>query len=219
MRGWPRCISLSFRGRVAGAFAFCEPDGASGAVRKYPDEMSGPTTSASPGRATAFDPRHISRPDRSLMSYYLVAALLTGPAFPILALVLFFRYKTLRYRFDDEGVWMSVGLLFKREVNLSYRRIQDIHLTRGVVQRWFGLATVSVQTASGSATAEMTIEGILEADELRDFLYAKMRGARGHADETPMPVEERVAAAPDDALVILRDIRDALRERRAGGAS
>ena len=74
---------------------------------------------------------------------------------------------------------MSWGILFRRETYLTYKRIQDIHLTRNIIQRWMGLATVSIQTASGSSNAEMSIEGLLQAEPLRDFLYAKMRGAKG----------------------------------------
>ena len=44
-----------------------------------------------------------------------------------------------------------------------------------------GLATVSIQTAAGSANPELTIDGVLEAEALRDFLYTKMRGVRDHA--------------------------------------
>ncbi|MBK8715755.1 MAG: PH domain-containing protein [Deltaproteobacteria bacterium] len=97
--------------------------------------------------------------------------------------------------------------LFRREINLTYRRIQDIHLRSGLFQRWLGLADVLVQTASGSATAEMTIEGLLEYEAVRDFLYARMRG---ELDEP--------AAAPDAALTEalqtvtreLAGVRDAL---------
>jgi hypothetical protein len=67
-------------------------------------------------------------------------------------------------------------------VNLTFRRLQDIHLTHNLLQRWMGLATISLQTASGNAGAEMAIEGVLQAEALRDFLYARMRGAR---DERP----------------------------------
>lgn len=75
---------------------------------------------------------------------------------------------------------MTYGILFRREIYLTHRRIQDIHVTRNFVQRWLGLATVVVSTASGSSGAEMTmtIEGIREPEELRDFLYRQMRGAR-----------------------------------------
>ena len=44
---------------------------------------------------------------------------------------LYFRYHTLRYTFDEEGIDMRVGILFRREVNLTYARIQDIHLRSG----------------------------------------------------------------------------------------
>jgi uncharacterized membrane protein YdbT with pleckstrin-like domain len=165
-----------------------------------------------PSRTPPFDPKAIDRPDPLMLKHYTIVAILTGPAFPIVFIANLCRYKTLRYRFDDEGVWMAWGLLFKREINLAYRRIQDINVTRGLIQRWLGLASVSVQTAAGSATPEMTIEGVLDADGLRDFLYAKMRGAKG---QSPAEAEEDTAES-DETLTLLTEIRDgvtALRER------
>ncbi|MBL8849275.1 MAG: PH domain-containing protein [Planctomycetaceae bacterium] len=157
-----------------------------------------------------FDPTSITRPDPRLLRYYILTALLTGPAFPIVMLPLYFKYETLKYRFDDSGIAMSWGILFRKEVYLTYRRVQDIHLTRNLIQRWFGLATVAVQTASGNAAAEMSIEGILAADDLRDYLYTRMRGARGDTGAVVTPAGAPVSSA-DDPTVLLRDIRDALR--------
>jgi putative membrane protein len=151
-----------------------------------------------------FDPSKITRPDSALLKYYLIVSL---PGFFLPILPLLFKYETLRYRFDDEGVAMSWGILFRREIYLTYRRIQDIHLTRNLLQRWLGLATVSVQTASGSSGPGMSIEGVLQADQLRDFLYARMRGAREHSLPADAPAAERPA---DEALGLLRDIRDSL---------
>jgi putative membrane protein len=85
-------------------------------------------------------------------------------------------YRSLRYEVDAEGITMRWGVLFRREVSLTYARIQDIHLSSNVVERWLGLARVQLQTASGSASAEMTIEGIRDVDAMRDFLYSRMRG-------------------------------------------
>lgn len=158
-----------------------------------------------------FDAHQIERPDRSLMKYYVITALLTGPASIFVILPLYFKYETLRYRFDDEGMSMTWGILMRREIHLTYRRIQDIHLTRNIIQRWLGLATVSIQTASSSASPEMNIEGILEADALRDYLYTKMRGAREHHDDTAA-----TAKPSDEALGLLREIRDLLRGRADG---
>ncbi|MEQ1903048.1 MAG: PH domain-containing protein [Pirellulaceae bacterium] len=180
-----------------------------------------------------FDPRKIDRPDNSLFQYYLLVAALTGPLSVLVILPLWFRYSTLRYKFDDEGVSMRWGMFFRREVNLTYRRIQDIHLTKNPLQRWMGLAKISLQTASGSANAEMAIEGILEAEALRDFLYSRMRGARGDTESLDVNrlaggVTEGLhpttpatrAVSPDRVVQTLTEIRDALAtmvESKTGG--
>ena len=157
--------------------------------------------------------RAITRPHPSLMTYYALASLLAGPLFPVLLLPLFFRYHTMRYRFDADGVNMRWGILFRREVNLTYARIQDIHLTSNVVERWLGLAEVKVSTASGSAAAEMTIEGLPEYELIRDFLYMKMRG--GHERPSGRPAAGIGSDASLDAVVsALRQVSDDLRAVR-----
>jgi putative membrane protein len=116
----------------------------------------------------------------------------------------------MRYRFDAEGVHMRWGILFRREVNLTYRRIQDIHLRSGLFQRWLGLADVLVQTAAGSASAEMTIEGLLEFEQVRDFLYAKMRGQAELPAQAPAAEGAAIVDALQQVTAELVGIRDAL---------
>ena len=41
----------------------------------------------------------IRRPHSSLMTYYALASIITGPAFPFVILPLYFRYHTMRYQF------------------------------------------------------------------------------------------------------------------------
>ena len=158
------------------------------------------------------------------MTYYWIVAAMSLLAFPVTIVVLWIKYRTLRYRFDDEGVWRAQGLLWRSEVNITYRRIQDIHLTNGLLQRWMGLSTVSIQTAAGSASPEVTIEGVLEAEALRDFLYTKMRGVRDGAPaarKAATPARADPAVAPslatgdDETLALLVEIRDGLRRLEA----
>jgi putative membrane protein len=162
---------------------------------------------------TGFDPTVLKRPDPKLLTYYvLVAVLSTVGVLPITVFVflpLYFKYRTLQYRFDEEGISVSWGILFRREVHLTHRRIQDIHVTRNLIQRWMGLATVAIQTASGSSSPEMKIEGILQASELRDFLYSKMRGARD--EDRSLDAAGGEAATPgQEALALLHEIHDAV---------
>jgi uncharacterized membrane protein YdbT with pleckstrin-like domain len=155
---------------------------------------------------------NIRRPVDALMTYYVLksAAALFGA--PILLPVLFFRFHTMRYEFSDEGIRMSWGILFRNEVVLQYAKIQDIHLRSNAVERWLGLARIEVQTASGSSGSEMTLEGMADAEGMRDFLYSRMRGAAGDRGVS-MP-EATVAAALREVAAELRGVRDALEGRR-----
>jgi putative membrane protein len=112
------------------------------------------------------------------MTYYAIKAALSILAFPLLFPVLYFRYHTMRYKFDVEGIRMSWGLLFRHEIMLNYSRIQDIHLHSSLLERYLGLARIEIQTAAGNASAEMTLEGLADHEAMRDFLYSRMRGAR-----------------------------------------
>lgn len=120
----------------------------------------------------------IERPHARLLTGYFLSSLLAGPLFPLVFLVRFVRFRTLRYRFDPSGISMSWGALFRREVHLTYARIQDIHLASNLVERYLGLARIQIQTASGTAGAEMTLEGLDDAAGVRDYLYSRMRGLR-----------------------------------------
>ena len=103
---------------------------------------------------------------------------------------------------------MRWGILFRREITLTYARIQDIHLTSNIVERWLKLARIQIQTASASAAAEMTIEGLHEFETVRDFLYTKMRGVRGKpAVAAP---KEDLASALREVAAELRAVREAL---------
>jgi len=157
--------------------------------------------------------REIDRPDPSLLTYYLLSAVVIPPLFPILATYLYFRYHTMRYAFTDDGISMSWGILFRRQIIVNYARIQDIHLKSNMVERWLGLARILVQTASGSAHAEMTIEGIKEFEELRDFLYSRMRGVKDHTTTVAQPAHVTTTSSASDADVAAA-LREAVQELR-----
>jgi putative membrane protein len=179
----------------------------------------------------------IERPDAKLWTYYIVSSFILGPFFWIALIPLYFRYHTMHYRFDQEGISMGWGILFRREIHLTYSRIQDIHLVANFVERWLGLARVQIQTASGSSSAEMTLEGLLEAEAVRDFLYSRMRGARDSRGKVspgaalPRAATGAVADAgsgADDLAAVLTEVAaelrgvrlalEAARERKGGDA-
>jgi membrane protein YdbS with pleckstrin-like domain len=155
----------------------------------------------------------IERPDRSLWTYYLLSLLVFPPLLPLLVLPAWFRYHSMRYKFTAEGISMSWGVLFRREVIVHYARIQDIHLRSNFVERWLGLARVLVQTASGNAGAELTLEGLKQYEAVRDFLYSRMRGVKDHPDA---PAGGGVVAAEELAALTatLQEVAAEVRELR-----
>lgn len=176
----------------------------------------------------------LERPLPALLTHYLIRCapfLLFPPVGIALLLVHYFRYHTMRYRFDAEGISMRWGILFRRETILNYARIQDIHLVSGVIERWLGLARIQLQTASGSATPEMTLEGLPDHDRVRDFLYSRMRGTKDSAGRHPLgrpapepsaplphgmpeaPTDPELAATLREVATELRGIREALERR------
>src|SRR5687768_3163829 len=148
------------------------------------------------------DVRSIQRPAPALMKYYVITSFLLGPLFFLALIPYYFRYHTMQYSFDEEGISMKWGILFRREIMLTYARIQDIHLTSNIIERWLRLARIQIQTASASASAEMTIEGLHEFELVRDFLYSKMRGVR-HAPGATSAQPHAVPAASHDLAAAL----------------
>ena len=163
-------------------------------------------------------PPHIAAievPSRQLLTLYILRAIATTVAFPITMTLLFFRYHTMRYRFDAEGIHMRWGILLRREIMLNYARIQDIQLRSNVIERWLGLARIEIQTASGSTGSEMKLEGLLNFVEVRDFLYSRMRGAKQH-DVPHGGASPSLAGVLGEVAAELRALRQALEQQSAG---
>ena len=140
----------------------------------------------------------IVRPQPALFTYYLLTSAVLLCAAPLALVPLYFHYHTLWYRFTDEGVSMGHGILFRKELQLTYARMQDIHLSQNLLERWLGIGTLVVQTAGSGDGGNLRIVGVAHVEAIRDYLYMRMRGVR-----TEAPAEQ-----PADAL--LAEIRDAL---------
>jgi uncharacterized membrane protein YdbT with pleckstrin-like domain len=161
-----------------------------------------------PPQAIPDDIAVISRPCPALMKYYVLKALATNIAAPMTLVLLYFRFHTMRYRFDAEGIHMAWGIVMRHEIMLNYSRIQDIQLRSNFVERWLGLTRIEIQTASGSSGSEMTLEGISEHAAMRDFLYSQMRGVRDQHHALT------VSGTADSLAGVLTEVADELRAIR-----
>ena len=155
----------------------------------------------------------IDSPSQALLTYYFLISMFGGPLVLILFPINWIRFKTLRYELQDTGIRMSVGLLFRKEVIVAYRRIQDIHVSHNIIQRWLGISSVSIQTASGNSMPEIVVEGVQSPDQLRDWLYERMRGAKSGGNDLSSTNDQQTRdqqSDSDDVTILLRGIRDNL---------
>jgi uncharacterized membrane protein YdbT with pleckstrin-like domain len=157
----------------------------------------------------------LERPREQLLTWYFLKALATLIAFPVTMLVFYFRYHTMRYKFDEEGIHMSWGILMRHEIMLNYSRIQDIQLHSNVIERWLGLVRIEVQTAAGASDSEMTLEGLPNPAAMRDFLYSRMRGGHSAAPTAANAGREPLEAVLLEVAFELRSIREVLEARKA----
>ena len=61
-------------------------------------------------------------------------------------------YRRFEYVLTEDTLDISSGVISRREREIPYRRIQNVDVSRGVLQRAIGVAAVDLETAGGSST-------------------------------------------------------------------
>lgn len=87
-------------------------------------------------------------------------------------------YHWYRYAIDDEEINIRSGVFVKKTEIVPIERVQKIEVSRGPVERRYGLASVSVVTAGGDV--DVRYLPAVEAEEISESLKRKVgRIARG----------------------------------------
>ena len=71
-------------------------------------------------------------------------------------------YRRYRYRIDDEKAELRKGIVFITHTMVPIERIHQVDVSRGPINRAFGLADVMITTAGGSVTIEHLEEDVAE---------------------------------------------------------
>ena len=116
--------------------------------------------------------------DPDCPAWVLTAAIAVGSAILGLSMIVPpLAYARWRFGVDDRLLSMRYGILFVQERLVPVPRMQHVDLTRGPIERLFGLATLVVFTAGNEGSA-FRVPGLsrLRAEGIRDRILA----ARGH---------------------------------------
>ncbi len=77
-----------------------------------------------------------------------------------------YKYAVHRWEVTPDGIYTLTGWLSRTWILVPISRIQTVDVTRGPLQRMFGLATVSVRTASA--------QGSIEIEQLEAYTAAQV---------------------------------------------
>ncbi len=102
-----------------------------------------------------------------------------GTAAAVLALAALWSWRWARrhgaswgYAESEQDLLVTSGVLFRRLVTVPYGRMQYVETTAGPLERWLGIATVTLSTASRETAAHVPGLPPQEARRLRDRLVA-----------------------------------------------
>ncbi len=129
------------------------------------------------------------------------------------------RYDSTWYVLSDRSMRIRRGIWIIHETTITYDNIQNVSVSQGPLQRYFGISDVKVETAGGGggtpghggAGHQGLLEGVDCAAELRELIMVKWQQSksRGLGDEEPEPEHLRIQAVlGKDHLDLLGEIRD-----------
>ena len=109
-------------------------------------------------------------------------------------------YVSIWYELKDAEMSWKRGVWFRRTGIVPYNRITNLDVIQGPVMRRLGISTLSIQTAgnSGQAVPKIRIEGIENADDLRELIRSLVRqsGMRndgtGGAPSITVPTDQNI---------------------------
>ena len=115
------------------------------------------------------------------------------------------RYDAMSAHLSERSIHLQMGVLNRVEKTVPLEKIQDLSLRTGPLLNAFGLASVQVETAGGSAQAgaDMTLPGLANAQEFRDAVL-NQRDKRADGPQRPGP------DSTESTVALLTEIRDTL---------
>ncbi len=97
----------------------------------------------------------------------------------LVMLVQWLSYKNLYYELGAEEFNLYSGIFNKKRVHVPYQRIQSVDQRASLLQRVFGVCTVNIDTAGGSANKAVQVPYVqkAQAEQLRAELFARKQYA------------------------------------------
>ena len=128
---------------------------------------------------------------------------------------LYLRYDTTWYVITERSLRIRRGAWIIHETTITFENVQNVKVQRGPIQRLFGIESVVVETAGGSAPDSKggvsnrgVVEGLADAARIRDLVLARMRCSQGAGLGDEADAGRGTPGWTPEHLAVLREIRD-----------
>jgi putative membrane protein len=89
-------------------------------------------------------------------------------------------YRRFEYELTDDGFEIASGVVSRRNREIPLRRVQNVDISRNIIQRALGISVLDLETAGGGQTeASLRFVGYDEAKRLQREIQRRKRGATG----------------------------------------
>jgi len=110
-------------------------------------------------------------------------------------------YQRFSYELTADTLDIGSGVFARREREIPLRRVQNVDVTRNVLQRALGIATVNVETAGGGSTeAKLECVSAAEAERIQSEIRRLKKGTS--AEEAAAEPEADVLYELDDSSLV-----------------
>jgi putative membrane protein len=100
-------------------------------------------------------------------------------------------YQRFDYELTEDTLDIASGVVSRRQREIPIRRVQNVDISRNVVQRVLGLSRINLETAGGSSTeASLRYVSTVEARRLQSEI-ARLKRGETEGEETPESAAER----------------------------
>ncbi|MBC8350895.1 MAG: PH domain-containing protein [Planctomycetes bacterium] len=137
----------------------------------------------------------------------------------VVYLAMHLRYDTTWYVLSDRSLRIRRGIWIIHETTITFENIQNVTVRQGPLQRWFGIADVSIETAGGGGQQQQgqgnpwqsshcgLIEGVADANRIRDLIMSRL----GESQSAGLGDEDEASRSKSwstEQVATLREIRD-----------
>ena len=93
-------------------------------------------------------------------------------------------YEMRWYVITDRSLMIREGVWNTKEITLTFANAQNVRVTQGPLERFFGFSTVEIETAGGGSAEHggaqhcARLRGLADAQEVRDLILDRLKGHR-----------------------------------------